>query len=85
MADPISKIEERNQRVEADKAWETSVLRISCIAILIYSVAVFFMYKLQIERVWFNALIPPIGYLLSTMSLSPLKRWWIRRYLANKE
>ena len=83
--DQLAEIQERNQRVEADKAWETSVLRILCIAVLIYSVVVIFMIQLGIERAWLNALIPPVGYVLSTLSLSPLKHWWIRRYLANKK
>ncbi len=83
--DQLAEIQERNQRVEADKAWETSVLRILCIAVLIYSVVVIFMIQLGIERAWLNALIPPVGYVLSTLSLSPLKHWWIRRYLTNKK
>jgi hypothetical protein len=24
-------------------------------------------------------LVPPAGYLLSTLTLPPLKRWWIKR------
>lgn len=36
----LSAIEERNRRVEADKAWETSWLRILSISVITYVVAV---------------------------------------------
>lgn len=81
MESELKAIAERNQRVEADKAWETSWMRIVCLAVLIYIVAVIFMWRIGVTQFWLNALIPPIGFILSTLSLSPLKRWWIKKYL----
>ncbi len=81
MSTSVEEIQQRNQRVEADKAWETSWMRIACLAVLIYIVAAIFMWRIGVAQFWWNALIPPVGYVLSTLSLSPLKRWWIRKYL----
>lgn len=76
----IAAIKERNMRVEADKAWETSCLRIISIAVITYVVALVVLYFLGSEKFFLNALIPTIGYLLSTQSLSSIKRWWVRKY-----
>lgn len=40
----IRTITERNRRVEADKAWETSLFRLFSIAIVTYCVAAFLLY-----------------------------------------
>ena len=40
----INKIRERNKKVEADKAWETSWTRRFLILVLTYIVAVIFFY-----------------------------------------
>jgi len=42
----ISKIEERNERVELDKAWETSWTRKLCIMILTYIVVIIYSYSI---------------------------------------
>lgn len=78
--DQIQEIIERNRRVEADKAWETSWLRTGSLAVIIYLVAVVFMWRIGADRFLHNALIPVLGYLLSTQSLPPLKRWWMNKY-----
>ncbi len=76
----LEKIEERNRRVESDKAWETSWSRRLTIMILTYVVVVFYLeFVVHIEP-WINALVPVIGFLLSTLSISFVKkRWQIRR------
>ena len=76
----IEKIQERNKRVELDKAWETSWTRRSIIAVITYSVAVIFMYRIGVSEAYLNALVPTGGYLLSTLSLGIVKRWWIKKY-----
>ena len=47
----IKKIQERNKRVELDKAWETSKTRKISIAILTYLVMVLVMYSLNMSNV----------------------------------
>jgi hypothetical protein len=69
-------IEERNARVESDKAWETSWTRKIGIAVLTYAVVVVYLrYVVHIDP-WINALVPVIGFLLSTLTISVLKKYW---------
>ena len=75
----IRKLKERNKRVEADKAWETSTARKASIAVLTYAVVVLFFFAAGIGRPWINAIVPTAGFLLSTLSLDVLKRWWLVR------
>jgi len=76
----ISEIKERNRKVEADKAWETSVFRMVSILILTYLIASWVMYIINVKEYWLNALIPTLGYFLSTLSLPIVKRWWIKNW-----
>jgi uncharacterized membrane protein len=75
----IEEILKRNSRVEQDKAWETSLTRRAFIAGITFLVAAVFMYRIGVEAYILNACIPTGGYLLSTLSLPPIKRWWLRR------
>lgn len=77
----ITQIQERNKRVELDKAWETSWTRRGAIATITYGIATIFMWKIGIGDPAINALVPTGGYLLSTLSLPMVKRWWLERIL----
>lgn len=77
----LLKIHDRNARVEAEKAWETSFSRISLIAIATYGIASVVLYTIGVSNFYESALIPTIGYLLSTQSLPFIKKNWMRRYL----
>lgn len=76
----VEEILKRNTRVELDKAWETSVTRRGIIASITYSVAVVFMMRIGVPDPYLNALVPTGGYLLSNLSLSIVKHWWIKKY-----
>jgi hypothetical protein len=78
--DELQIIYERNKRVELDKAWETSWTRRGLIAVVTYGVAVIFMYQINVPDAYLNALVPTGGYLLSTLSLGIVKRWWLKKY-----
>ena len=73
----IDEIEKRNKRVEKDKAWDTSTIRKLLIAVLTYFVVVLFFFVINVEAPYINALIPVIRFLLSTLSFSIVKKWWI--------
>ncbi len=73
----IEMIKERNRRVELDKEWETSFFRKVLIAVLTYLVVVVFMWEIGVEDFFLNAIIPTMGFVLSTFSLSWVKNWWI--------
>ncbi len=75
----IAEIEARNQRVEADKAWETSWIRRGMVGITTYATVVTFLIIIDNEQPFINALVPVIGYLLSTMALYNVKQYWTKR------
>lgn len=79
METELKLIQERNKRVELDKAWETSLTRRGFVAGITYAVAALFMYKVGVSDYFINALVPTGGYLLSTLSLPVVKRWWIAK------
>lgn len=72
----IKEIQDRNKRVELDKAWETSNTRKVSIAILTYLVMTLFMWSLGTDKPYINAIIPTLGFVLSTFSLSFLRSLW---------
>lgn len=72
-------IEARNKRVELDKAWETSLTRRIVLILLTYLVIALVMSFADIDRPLVNAIIPAIGFGLSTLTISFVKKWWIDR------
>ena len=73
----ISALEDRNRRVEADKGWETSWLRRGSIMVLTYLTVVFYLQFVVHTDPWINALVPVIGFGLSTLTVSRLKHYWL--------
>lgn len=80
----IERIQERNSRVEADKAWETSAVRIGSIAFITYIFAAILMHMIGVTNYLLSALVPVLGFVLSTQSLPFLKRWWLKQYFNRK-
>jgi hypothetical protein len=76
----LQQIQERNKRVELDKAWETSKTRRGFVAAITYVIAAAFMTRIGVSDPLINALVPTGGYLLSTLSLPIIKQWWILKY-----
>lgn len=74
----VLKIEERNRKVEANKAWEGSYLRRSLVALFTYIVMILVMNTLEVANPFTSAIIPTTGFILSTLSLSFLKDFWIK-------
>lgn len=73
----IEKIKERNKRVEKDKAWETSMTRKITIAILTYIVVLLYSYLIsKVSNIFLTSLVPVIGFLLSTLSLNMIRKFW---------
>lgn len=79
LEEKIDAINERNKKVEADKAWEGSNFRIFSLCIITFIIASFVMYFIGVQKYLLNALIPTLGYFLSTQSLPFIKKWWIRK------
>ncbi len=79
MQDELAAIKARNAKVEADKAWETSGTRRAFIAGVTYIVSAIYMEMAGLGNALLGACVPTGGYLLSTFSLPPLKKYWIEK------
>ena len=76
----IEEIKERNKRVELDKKWETSMTRKICIAVLTYIVVICYTSLIdKINNVFLSSLVPVIGFALSTLSLSVIRKVWEKK------
>jgi polyferredoxin len=73
----IDDIKKRNSRVEADKAWETSWTRRSIIAAGTYALSALLLFLINAPNPFFAALVPALGFMLSTMTLPIFKGWWL--------
>ncbi len=72
----LQKIEKRNSSVEKDKAWETSLTRRFLIAVFTYlAIALYLKFIVGIDP-WINAIVPAVGFLLSTLTLPFFKKLW---------
>jgi len=77
LKEELVKIKERNLRVETDKAWEVSNTRRGLIAFVTYIIIVLFLIYADIPNPYLVALIPALGYLVSTLTLPFIRNWWI--------
>lgn len=74
----IETIKARNKSVELDKKWEQSWTRRILIAIFTYLSISIYMWAVRIERPFLNAIVPTIGFMLSTLTLPFFKKIWTR-------
>ena len=79
LEEKIKLIEERNKRVENDKAWETCLLRKILIIVFTYIFAVLYLKIADTTNPWFGAVVPCAGFYLSTQSVNVVKNWWLKR------
>ena len=75
----IKDIEKRNKKVEGDKAWETSTLRKVLIIVLTYIFAVLYLKIADTTNPFFGAVVPCVGFFLSTQTLNIIKKNWLSR------
>jgi len=76
----ILAIKNRNKKVEIDKAWETSLTRKIVLIIFTYIAIGLYLQTVQINRPWLNAIVPTLGFFLSTLTLPFFKKIW-EKYL----
>lgn len=81
----VETIQERNARVEADKAWETSWTRRITITLGTYIIIGGYLNFLDVENAWLHALVPPLAYILSTLSLPVFKQVWVNKIYTKNE
>lgn len=76
----IEKIQERNARVEKDKAWEISKVRKIAVCLILYIIVLAFSKLVDLgSNIYLASAVPVIGYFLSTASLSIIRRIWERK------
>ncbi|TSC57435.1 MAG: Uncharacterized protein Greene041619_1167 [Candidatus Peregrinibacteria bacterium Greene0416_19] len=73
----LETLNQRNRRVEQDKAWETSLTRRLTIAVITYATAAIFFWLNGLPIPLLQGFIPTGGYLLSTLSLPWMKKCWL--------
>lgn len=78
MEKEIQNLKDRNKRVETDKAWEQSWTRRVSIIILTYIVAGMWLLVIKEQDVLLKAVVPTVGYFLSTLTIPYIKKIWIR-------
>lgn len=75
----VEALEARNRRVEIDKGWETSWLRKISIIVVTYLVVLGFLFIIKNNQPFINAIVPSLGFVLSTLAVNSLKQYWINR------
>lgn len=79
----IEKLKQRNKRVEEDKAWETSWTRKLLLIFFTYLTIGLYLNAISINSPWLNAIVPSIGFLLSTLTLPYFRKYW-HRYIRHQ-
>lgn len=73
----IRKIDDRNKKVEADKAWELSYFRRFLLTLFTYLSIGIYMRAIGIAQPWLNAIVPALAFMLSTLTLPFFKKLWL--------
>lgn len=73
----VAEIERRNARVEADKAWETSLARRGALVLFTYLAVGAYLAAIGVKDAWLNAIVPAVAFMLSTLTLPYLKEIWL--------
>lgn len=79
----VEKIEQRNVKVESDKAWETSLTRRILLMLFTYLAVGLYLNAIGVDKWWLNAVIPSVAFMLSTLTLPFFKRVWLK-YFQNR-
>lgn len=80
----VAALEARNKRVETDKAWETSGTRKAAIVGVTYLVVLAFMFIIENDKPFINAIVPSLGFFLSTLVVGGLKKHWVKLRLRDR-
>lgn len=75
----IENIQIRNTRVEGDKAWETSLIRILLIICFTYIFATLYLYVADTTNPFLGAIVPCAGFFLSTLTIKPIKKFYLKK------
>lgn len=73
-------IEDRNKKVETNKAWETSWFRRLLLIIFTYLAIGIYLWVIEIDRPWINAIVPAFAFMISTLTMPFFKKLWLKKY-----
>lgn len=74
----LQAIEERNKKVELDKAWETSWARRLLLTLFTYLAVSLYLVAINIPRPWLNAIVPTVAFMISTLTMPFFKKLWLK-------
>ncbi len=74
----VKNIEDRNSKVEAEKAWERSLTRRSLLMIFSYLAIAIFFIVIKIEHPWVNAIVPALAFMIQQLSMPFFKQIWFK-------
>lgn len=77
----ISTMNHRNRIRDFSKEFEGSLFRIIVIMILTYAVLSTYMLLADLDRPWISAIVPTVGFQLSTVSLPSIKNCYVEHRL----
>ena len=79
----LEAIEQRNQKVELDKSWETSFTRKIIITGLTYLTITLFLFVAQLPNPFINSIVPTAGFVLLLYHCHLSKRFGLSTKLKN--
>lgn len=74
-------IKDRNAKVEAEKAWETSLTRTVLVATITYISILILMLVTGTPKPYLSGLVPMIGFVLSLQTIPIVKKGWLKNKL----
>ena len=77
----VEAIENRNKRVETDKAWETSYTRRALLFTFTYIAMGAYLNAISVPEPWLNAIVPAVAFMISTLTLPFFKGIWAKHAL----
>ncbi len=80
----LKTIEERNMKVDIDKAWERSFTRRVLLALFTYLAISLYLYAIEVSEPWLHAIVPALGFMLSTLTMPFFKNMWLK-FIKNEE
>jgi len=75
----VKGIEERNAKVEGDKAWEINYARRGLLTLFTYIAMGVYLQAIGVPDPWLNAVVPAVAFMLSTLTMPFFKRMWLEK------
>merc|ERR1711924_135801 len=74
----VTKLRHRNRMKDIDKEWDSSILKTIIIMACTYMLLGLYMAAIEVPQPWLSAIVPTVGYMLSTLALPSVKPIWLR-------